>query len=236
MRRAFDGLKVLDFSTTIAGPYCARLLADLGAMSSDRIPPTATYCAPSAVAQRREHRMGPAQRRQEEHRPRPEEAGGHRCGSPAGGAGGRAGENYRPGVMKRLGLDYPTLHAVNPRLVYCAMSAMGRRDQRRSRPTRRSFTRPPATISLTCPISPAVRVPILRRVPRRRGQRRLCLRRHFDRALPAREDRHWPADRRVDAGRSMLSLTVNELQWSQFEVEKAVAADVRAGRDGRTAS
>jgi formyl-CoA transferase len=34
-------------------------------------------------------------------------------------------ENYRPGVMKRLGLDYAELAKVNPRLIYCAISGYG---------------------------------------------------------------------------------------------------------------
>ena len=34
-------------------------------------------------------------------------------------------ENFRPGVMKRLGLDYPVLAARNPRIVYCAISGFG---------------------------------------------------------------------------------------------------------------
>lgn len=34
-------------------------------------------------------------------------------------------ENFRPGVMKRLGLDYRALKASNPRLVYCAISGFG---------------------------------------------------------------------------------------------------------------
>lgn len=34
-------------------------------------------------------------------------------------------ESSRPGVMQRLGLDYETMHAINPKLVYCSVSAFG---------------------------------------------------------------------------------------------------------------
>jgi crotonobetainyl-CoA:carnitine CoA-transferase CaiB-like acyl-CoA transferase len=34
-------------------------------------------------------------------------------------------ENYRPGVMQRLGLDYPALAAIQPALIYCAISGYG---------------------------------------------------------------------------------------------------------------
>lgn len=43
-------------------------------------------------------------------------------------------ENFRPGVMKRLGLGYEDLLEVNPRLVYCAISGFGQDGPLRDRP------------------------------------------------------------------------------------------------------
>src|ERR1700704_5323368 len=43
-------------------------------------------------------------------------------------------ENFRPGVMKRLGLDYPVLVEVNPSLVYCAISGFGQEGPLAMRP------------------------------------------------------------------------------------------------------
>ncbi|MBV8806132.1 MAG: CoA transferase [Sinobacteraceae bacterium] len=44
-------------------------------------------------------------------------------------------ENYRPGVMDRLGLGYAALSAVNPRLIYCAISGFGMTGPLRDRPS-----------------------------------------------------------------------------------------------------
>ena len=44
-------------------------------------------------------------------------------------------ENYRPGVMDRLGLGYTALAALNPRLIYCAISGFGMTGPLRDRPS-----------------------------------------------------------------------------------------------------
>lgn len=43
-------------------------------------------------------------------------------------------EGFRPGVMKRLGIDYETLREINPRLIYCAITGYGQTGPYANRP------------------------------------------------------------------------------------------------------
>src|SRR5690606_5026422 len=43
-------------------------------------------------------------------------------------------EGFRPGVMKRLGLDYETLKEVNPKLIYCSVTGYGQTGPYKDRP------------------------------------------------------------------------------------------------------
>jgi crotonobetainyl-CoA:carnitine CoA-transferase CaiB-like acyl-CoA transferase len=126
MERALHGLSVLDFSSTIAGPHCTRLLADLGAEVVKVEPPEGDL-----MRARPPVRNGAST-----------QFGQLNAGkksivldlkAPQAAAAARrlardcdvVVENFRPGVMARLGLDYASLSADNPRLVYCAISGYG---------------------------------------------------------------------------------------------------------------
>jgi CoA:oxalate CoA-transferase len=120
------GVRVLDFTTIVSGPFCTRLLADLGAEVIKLEPPEGDFirvqpplrdgksayfahlnCGKKSVA---------IDLRQPEATDLVRELAA-KCDVVV--------ENSRPGVMQRLGLDYPALANLNPAVVYCSISGFG---------------------------------------------------------------------------------------------------------------
>ena len=126
MTGALDGLRVLDFTTTIAGPHCTRLLADLGAevikiepAEGDmmRTRPPLRNGASTSFGQLN---AGKKSIVLDLKAPQAVEAV-HRLLATADAVV----ENFRPGVMRRFGLDYEALAPIKPELIYCAISGYG---------------------------------------------------------------------------------------------------------------
>jgi CoA:oxalate CoA-transferase len=126
MPKAFADYRVLDFSTTIAGPHCTRLLADLGAEvikieapegDMMRLRPPIRNGASGMFALLNAGKKSVVLDLKSAE-------GAHAIKRLAESAD-IVVENYRPGVMKKFGLDFPALQAVNDRLVYCSISGYG---------------------------------------------------------------------------------------------------------------
>jgi crotonobetainyl-CoA:carnitine CoA-transferase CaiB-like acyl-CoA transferase len=121
-----DGVRVLDFSIMLAGPYCARLLADVGAEVIKIEPPEGDDMRLRAPL-REGHsayfgQLNAGKRSLALDLKCPDAiALIHRLVE----ATDIVVENFRPGVMDRLGLGYEALRAINPRLVYCSISGYG---------------------------------------------------------------------------------------------------------------
>lgn len=124
--RAFDGLRVLDFCTTIAGPHCTRMLSDMGA-EVIKIESAEGDTMRSRPPLRDGHSTAFGQLN----------VGKKSVVLDLKSAQGRDAvrrlaasadvlvENFRPGVMSRLKLDHASLRETNPRLIYCSISGYG---------------------------------------------------------------------------------------------------------------
>ena len=132
------GLKVLDVTQVMAGPFCCQLLGDLGA--------EVTKVEPVEGGDASRSGMGPTL------------AGGESAAFLAVNRNKRSiaidlktshgrevlhrlaetadvlVENFRPGVTHRLGIDYATMREINPRLVYASISGFGQDGPYASRP------------------------------------------------------------------------------------------------------
>ena len=130
MARPFEGVKILDFTQVLAGPYASYQLALLGAdvikverregEDMRRTPLSREWSerglAPGWVAvngNKRSLTLDLA---------KPEAI---EIVRKLAGEADVVMENFRPGVMDKLGIGYAALSAINPRLIYCAVSGFG---------------------------------------------------------------------------------------------------------------
>ncbi len=128
-------------------------------------------------------------------------------------------ENFRPGVMRRLKLDYDSLRELNPRLIYCSISGYGQ-------------SGPSAELPAYAPVIHAASGYDMAHLAYQPGRTRpdYCGIYHADvvtgtyafgaiaSALYQRNATGRGQHIDVSMLESMLTLTLNEVQWSQFEV------------------
>lgn len=139
---ALEGIRVLDFSRLLPGPYCTWLLADMGA-EVIRVENPRELAKQARVfgwdgldaAARRTLREGDVLARNKQ-------SLALDLGDPEAQAALRrlaleadvVVEDYRPGVLAGLGLGYEALAALNPRLVYCSLTLCGQTGPYRDKP------------------------------------------------------------------------------------------------------
>jgi len=219
---SLTGLRVLDFSTTIAGPHCARMLADMGAdvikieaadgeTMRTRPPVRSGYSTAfgqlnvgkkSLVLDLKSDRGKEVVRRLTAH-------------------ADIVVENFRPGVMRRLKLDFESLAPLNQRLIYCSISGYGQ-------------SGPSAELPAYAPVIHAASGYEMAHLAYQPGRQRpdYCGIYHADvlagvyafgaisAALYQRSQTGRGQHIDVSMLESMLSLTLNEVQWAQFPVKQ----------------
>lgn len=127
--RALEGIRVLDCSQILAGPFCSMLLADMGAEvikvekpgggdDTRRMgPPFIEGESAAFLALNRNKRSIVLDFKAEE---------GAEALKRLVAKSDVLIENYRGGAMDRLGLGYEALSKINPALIYCSISGFGR--------------------------------------------------------------------------------------------------------------
>ena len=132
---ALDGIRVLEFSVVVAGPVCGLILADLGA-DVVKVEP------PGGEPHRRNRAVVPNEGKLFQNFNRGKRslvvdlrrAGGRELVHRLVPQADVAVVNYRPGVAERLGIDYGTLRALHPGLVYVESTGFGTRGPMAAKP------------------------------------------------------------------------------------------------------
>ena len=136
MPGALEGIVVLEAAQIMAGPFCGLLLADMGADvikverpgagdDTRRMGPTFVAGESPAFLAMNRNKRGIALNLKAE--------GGREVFRRLAARADVLIENYRPGTLEGLGLGYDELRPLNPRLIYCSISAFGQTGPYRER-------------------------------------------------------------------------------------------------------
>jgi len=131
-----DGIRVVDLSSTVPGPYCTMLLADHGAdvIKIERPPAGDSARQAGVVAHGEGSTFLMLNRNKRSLTLDLKHPGGREVFERLVNTADVVFETFRPGTMARLGLDYPRLAGLNPRLVYASLSGFGQDGPYRDRP------------------------------------------------------------------------------------------------------
>lgn len=131
-----QNIRVLDLSRVLAGPYCTMVLGDLGAEVVKVEPPegdeTRAWGPPFAGGESAYYLCVNRNKRGMVVNLKTEE--GRSILREIALQSDVLVENFRPGTLKKFGLDFETLHEIHPRLVYCSISGFGQTGTLRDKP------------------------------------------------------------------------------------------------------
>jgi crotonobetainyl-CoA:carnitine CoA-transferase CaiB-like acyl-CoA transferase len=136
MKHVLDGYKVLDFTQALAGPTLTRLMAEMGAeVIKVEIPPIGDYSRGLPFLKDGRSAYYVQQNRGKKSLcvdvKTPE---GKKIIADLVGKVDVLVENFAPGVIGRMGLDYESVKAINPKIVMCSISAFGQTGPLANRP------------------------------------------------------------------------------------------------------
>lgn len=133
--RPLEGLRIVDFTRVLAGPFCTALLADLGAEVIKIEPPQGDDYRHIGPMKNNESALFTVMNRSKKSLvldlKNPQAV---QLVHDLVAQSDVVIENFRPGVAARLGIDYDTLKAVRPDLVYVSVSGFGQTGPAASRP------------------------------------------------------------------------------------------------------
>ena len=131
-----QGIRVLDLSRVLAGPYCTMVLGDLGADVIKVEPPegdeTRGWGPPFAGGESAYYLCVNRNKRGIVINLKTDE--GKKKLRDLALRSDVLVENFRPGTLNKFGLDYETLHELNPKLIYCSITGFGQTGPMRDKP------------------------------------------------------------------------------------------------------